>query len=168
MKKRSQSDRGDQNDEDNSTEILTSELKRFKLSSTPGEIRFRTDVQELFAIDCIQVLEESSRSIVMLFQDNDIVPSAFQVSVSKYYPHVPPEIICLDYNNQVILNHPTLLQWSAIFTMRQVFEMIVNIRSNFTDDVFEPVKKCEDIHTIMDVEDIDEQDCVNMIDYKDS
>ena len=79
---------------------MTEQIKRFRITNTPGELRLQKDMKELSGRTDVQFhYPEEPGSVVLTFQSHPLylyVPAVFRVNVPRFYPHNAPTVQCLD------------------------------------------------------------------------
>jgi hypothetical protein len=67
------------------------------------------------------------------------MPSIFLITVSRYYPHTKPTVVCLEKGfesnyiseNGEVTHRQLDEQWLAIYSLRNVIEVLEEIRSSY-------------------------------------
>jgi ubiquitin-protein ligase len=125
---------------------VVDQLKRVRITCSPGELRLRKDIQEYEknqnnGNDRI-IFENTSEpgSVLIKFVDSnsDSSPSIYLIMVEKYYPHQRPIVKCLQENYQCIsilisgeVVHTALCdEWTAINSLSTIIDVLNNIRIN--------------------------------------
>ena len=127
---------------DSDSNHLSEQIKRFRISVTPGELRLQKDLKDLIGNQEF-ILEHSSEPSVVLisFCDSCIfLPNKFKVKVPRFYPHDRPKVDCLDIgfvNNNINLTgnvvHPIIAEdWNATKTLADVIYTLKLIRQLFS------------------------------------
>mgnify|MGYP000193211741 CR=1 FL=1 len=125
---------------DSQATCLAEQIKRFRISVTPGELRLQKDLQGIGSFHNINFeFPQGPSSVAVNFIDNtNICPSRFLVTVPRYYPHNKPILKCLDtiYKNQFILDnynitHPIIDEWTAMKSLQDIIECLQFIRATF-------------------------------------
>lgn len=121
---------------------LTDQIKKVKISTTPGDIRLQKDLQDFYNIETIEILNSGEKSCIILNFKNipPEYPHTYHIRVPKLYPHDPPIVTCLNsgFRNEFIdqrgkITHPNLSgNWTAINSMITVAEILQEI-SSFTN-----------------------------------
>lgn len=139
-------------DDSNESSIsLSEQIKRFRITVTPGELRMQKDLTDLNNATGIEFEDLSQpATIVVRFTDTlTACPNRFQIKVPRFYPHENPIVLCLDtgYRNKFInadglLSHPSLgRDWTALGTLTTVLCILQNIRICFSQ------QPCQNIYS---------------------
>ena len=79
---------------------MTEQIKRFRITNTPGELRLQKDMKEMSGrTDVNFQYPEEPGSVVLIFPTHPLylhIPAVFRVSVPRFYPHNAPNVHCLD------------------------------------------------------------------------
>jgi ubiquitin-protein ligase len=117
---------------------LTEQIKKFRITSTPGDLRLQNDILDFQKIPSIRIETIEKSCIVLTFTDiPPDCPHSFHIRVPKLYPHDPPQVTCLnpgflcqhiDANGKV--HHPALGgNWTAINSLVDVAQILQEISS---------------------------------------
>eukprot|EP01039_Chlorochromonas_danica_P002101 gene2100-2295_t len=116
---------------------LEDQVKRCRISQTPGELRLAKDLEDLERMDCkdfgCERLQRNAVRITIL-SSRDCPPlhtrtgCSFIVEVSKFYPHDRPSVRCLEDSIQSphvqpggLVTHVELMgNWRATNSLRTV------------------------------------------------
>lgn len=84
-----------QGDREGLMDVIEKQIKKLRVSVSPGELRLRNDLSELrlglAGLPC-RVLRVDDLSVFVFFLDAR-VPFQFIVRASQRYPHVPPDVL---------------------------------------------------------------------------
>ena len=126
--------------------ILSEQIKRFRITVSPGELRMQRDLNDLADAEGLDFSYPGEPASVVIISDLQInCPNRFLLRVPRYYPHEKPKVRCLDlgFSHEYIsldgnITHPLLTsEWSAVYTVSDVIRAIqtirlVYIKNNFT------------------------------------
>jgi ubiquitin-protein ligase len=120
---------------------LTEQIKKFRITSTPGDLRLQNDILDFQKIQqqTIRIQESNEKScIILTFIDMPPnCPHSYHIRVPKLYPHDPPQVTCMDpgFPCQYIdpngkVHHPALGgSWTAINSLVDVAQILQEISS---------------------------------------
>jgi ubiquitin-protein ligase len=129
--------RGKRRNCDSSDDYLADEIKKVRLSLSPGEIRFQRDLRDFDGsnVAVFSSCDDSMSRLMTLYDIPDDCPSCFVVQINRHYPHKPPVVKCLQhgYFNEYIsqdgiINHSELQEnWLAVYSLSNVFQIVRDI-----------------------------------------
>lgn len=98
---------------------LMEALKRTRISSAPGELRMKNDVNslqrtELVRQGCVAVIQIGPNALILYVDDQRYV-----VAVPQKYPFEPPSVRRLKAGDEHV-ELPILEGWSAIYTLEDI------------------------------------------------
>jgi ubiquitin-protein ligase len=118
---------------------LSEQIKKVRITSTPGDLRLQNDVLDFQSIPSIQLHESHEKSCIVLTLKNvpSECPDTFHIRVPKLYPHDPPLVTCLNpgFVCQYIdstgkVHHPALSgNWTAINCLVDVAHTLEEVSS---------------------------------------
>lgn len=122
-------------DADNSTGLssLEGDLKKVRISYTPGQLRLLKDIEEAKQKFQLKVLQgESPSTCVLHLILSDGREVRFQMTVPRYYPHNAPVVRCLDFyhilpfldNNGIVVHRGLNEDWNAICSIDNVIQIL--------------------------------------------
>lgn len=85
-------------DDDIYSSILSEQIKRFRISVTPGELRMRKDLHSLRSHRGFNIeFAEEPSCVTLRFSDAHMLsPLTFKINIPRFYPHDTPVITCID------------------------------------------------------------------------
>lgn len=136
---------------DISTQV-SEQIKRCRITSTPGELRLKRDLSDYDGSKHILYrFTDEPNSVVVSFNDylTQYTPSYYLVIVPRYYPHEPPTVSLVDStykkdtsvnmqyvstyfdSNSGVLNHRSLQPstWRATNDMHTVLDALLQVRT---------------------------------------
>jgi ubiquitin-protein ligase len=127
---------------ENSAVAVSSMIKRFRISTTPGEIRLQKDLQELRELQHVTLEYGDDPSNVILQFKADAsahCPNRFSITVKRFYPHDPPLILCLDagftspfISEARVVQHRALsAEWSALGSVSTILHAVQQVREEY-------------------------------------
>jgi len=106
------------------------------------------DLEDVFLAGCSVMSIDAASVIISVsnplahgaIRSDNIATVRYRITVSTYYPHVAPKVVCLDseglgmtqrlcLDSNGLIVHPVLLQWSAIMTLENVITMLIHFTS---------------------------------------
>ena len=116
---------------------LAEEIKKVRISYSPGELRLQSDLKDFDGSTAVTFspCEDTSSRILTLLDIPDDCPCSFLVQINRHYPHKPPIVTCLDpgfycehIDTNGIVRHPELLEhWVAVYSLAKVVEVVRGI-----------------------------------------
>lgn len=129
-----------ENKEDEEENHLSDQIKKVKISTTPGDLRLQKDLQDFQGINSIELLSAGEKSCIILNFTHlpQGYPHTYHIRVPKLYPHDPPIVTCLNHGfiSEFIdqtgkVTHPNLGgNWTAINSMINVAEILQEISAS--------------------------------------
>ena len=123
-------------DDDSVSSILSEEIKRFRISVTPGELRMKKDLNDLCNHHGLRIeYSEAPSSVVIKFSNSYILsPMTFRINIPRYYPHDIPVITCINsallydfFDAQGVVSLESLgVHWTATCSLSDVLLAIQN------------------------------------------
>jgi ubiquitin-protein ligase len=121
-------------------QVLSDQIKKVRISQTPGDIRLQKDLLDFIGINGVSIQETAEKSCIIITFTNMPFqsPNTYHIRIPKLYPHVPPVVTCLvpgfsspyfDYNGKII--HPALTdEWTAINSLYDVAQILQDVISS--------------------------------------
>jgi ubiquitin-protein ligase len=118
---------------------LSEQIKKVRITSTPGDLRLQNDLLDFQLIPSIQLHESQEKSCIVLTLKDvpSQCPNTYHIRVPKLYPHDPPLVTCLNpgFVCQFIdstgkVHHPALSgNWTAINSLIDVARTLEEVSS---------------------------------------
>jgi hypothetical protein len=132
-------------------DLVSDEIKKFRITVSPGEIRLQKDVAELGQPPGIELSPaDRASAVIVRFVDHraGASPSLFLVAVGKFYPHQAPRIHCLEqgYASPLVredgfVTHPFFgRDWMPMYTLGDMIGVLHRIRMMYTGEVDQDVE----------------------------
>ena len=131
-------------DNDKVSACLSEQIKRCRISVTPGELRLRKDISAITNLRGVEFdYPNSPSSLIIRFTSTDLsslCPKSFHVTVPRFYPHDLPIVKCLDsgFHNEFldadgIVRHINLAErWTALNNLADILNTLESVRQSFT------------------------------------
>lgn len=121
---------------------VSEQIKRFRISTTPGEIRLQKDLIEIRDLQHVVLEYGDDPSNVILHYKYDscaLCPNRFSISIKRFYPHDAPVVVCLDTGftspfitaSGLVIHRALLEDWSALSSLATIIDSVQQIRQVF-------------------------------------
>mmetsp|Transcript_12563 Transcript_12563/g.18977 ORF Transcript_12563/g.18977 Transcript_12563/m.18977 type:complete len:167 (-) Transcript_12563:63-563(-) len=124
---------------------LSDQIKRVKISTTPGDLRLQKDLKDFDHCDKLEFrCAGEIASVILTFKSIPACcPNTFLIRVPRHYPHHCPQVRCLSrgFHNQFIdcngnVIHPDLTDnWNAMNSLMDIVRTLEYISAQFSVEI---------------------------------
>eukprot|EP01041_Mallomonas_annulata_P010516 gene10516-21930_t len=120
---------------------LSDQIKRFRITVTPGELRMQKDLKSIQDVNGISFdyFDHGSCVVIRFKETCRFCPQTFQITIPRFYPHDKPIVRSLDkgFFNEYIdmegkINHVNFgANWTAICSISDIIATLQHVRISF-------------------------------------